>query len=300
MALIIPTTIADVTDLAALSAALGPSTWAAVRALVPARTDAALVKEGNTVATPRVDDDALRLLRGAAVFLANAPASARARVNLSPEFIRAAAWSALQGHNAWRAIATRAAQAGTKDATRAVQAAAGLTLARALRDQLAETLIRVGGTPAWQVKVTAAVRPGATGLPEARADVALASLAALGRTLLTSRKADVQQRIELYALTEAQLAEAEAVAAQTAVIAGKAKAPKAVTKQAEVDLWDGLNLAILEQVTRAFARGSAVDPTVPTLGFVSLRSRVAAKGKKAPGSAGKAPGSASPTSGATG
>ena len=226
MALIIPTAIADVTDLAALSAALGPSTWAAVRALVPARTDAALVKEGNTAGTPRIDDDALRLLRGGAVFLANAPASARARVNLSPEFIRAAAWSALQGHNAWRA-------------------------------------------PTW-------------------------------RTLLTSRKADVQQRIELYALTEAQLAEAEAVAAQTAVIAGKAKSPKAVTKQAEVYLWDGLNLAILEQVTRAFARGSAVDPTVPTLGFVSLRSRVAAKGKKAPGSAGKSPGSASPTSGATG
>ena len=285
MALTIPATIADVTDLAALSAALGPATQAEARALVPGQSDEALVKSGNRVATPRVDDDALRLLRGAATFYATAPAAVRARVNLSPDFLRVAAWAALQGHDAWTSIATRAAQSGTRDATRAVQSADALKRSRALRDQLAETVAQVGGTPAWRVKVTAAVRPGATGMPEARADVALASLVALGRELLASKKADVKQRVALYSLTAAKLDEAAAVAAQTASIVGKAKAPKSLARQGEVDLWDGLNLAILEQVTRAFSRASAVDPAVPSLGFVSLRSRAAAKGKQTPGTA---------------
>jgi hypothetical protein len=302
MPVTIPANIADVTDLAALSAALGPATESEARALAPAKSDAALIKLGNTVATPRVDDDALRLLRGAATFFATAPAAARARVNLSPDFLRVAAWSALQGHDAWTAIATRTAQAGTTDATRAVQAAEKLARSRALRDQLAEVIAQVGGTSAWQVKVTAAVRPAAAGMPEARADVALAALAAFGRTLLASTKSDVRQRAALYALTAAQLDEAEAVAAQTAAVAGKAKNPKSVAKQADVDRWDGLNLTLLERVTRAFGRASAVDPTVPALGFVSLRSRVTAKGKVEPAANGKkaAPGSADATPGTPG
>lgn len=289
MPLTIPANIADVTSLAALSAALGPATRAEARALAPARTDAALVKLGNTVATPRVDDDALRLLRGGAAFFAAASPAARARVNLSPEFLRVAAWSALQGHNAWTAIATRTAQAGTTDATRAAQVTEHLARARALRDQLAEVIAQVGGTSTWQLKVNAAVRPAATGLPEARADVALASLVALGNAQLASKKADVRQRVALYALTSAQLDEAEAVATQTAAVAGRAKNPKTLAKRAEVDLWDGLNVTILERVTRAFGRASAVDPMVPALGFVSLRSRVNGKGKTDPAGAPKAP-----------
>lgn len=288
MPVTIPANIADVTDLAALSAALGPATEAEARALASAKSDAALIKLGNTVATPRIDDDALRLLRGAAAFFVSGPAAARARVNLSPEFLRVAAWSALQGHEAWVAVATRAAQAGTTDATRAVQAAQKLARARALRDQLAEVLAQVGGTPSWQVKVHAAVRPAAAGMPEARADVALAALANLGRTLLASKNADVRQRIAFYALKSAQLDEAESVAADTAVTAGKAKNPKSLAKRAEVDRWDGLNITLLERVTRAFGRAHAVDPTVPALGFVSLRSRVAAKGKTEPSGNGKA------------
>ncbi|MDO9018054.1 MAG: hypothetical protein Q7V43_14155 [Myxococcales bacterium] len=278
----IPANIADVTDLAALSAALGPATEAEARALAPSKSDAALIKLGNTVATPRIDADALRLLRSAASFFATAPAASRARVNLSPDFIRVAAWSALQGHEAWTAIATRTAAAGTTDATRATQSMERLAHARALRDQLAEVVAQVGGTSAWQVKVTAAVRPGATGMPEARADVALAALAALGRTLLASKSPDVRQRAALYALGPAQLDEAEKVAAATAAVAGRAKSPRSVAKRATVDRWDGLNLTILERVTRAFGRASAVDATIPALDFVSLRSRTNAKGKGDP------------------
>jgi hypothetical protein len=126
MALTIAPSIADVTDLAALSAALGPATREEVRALVPEQTDAARVKRGSGVATPRIDDDALRLLRGGAHFFATATPAARQRVNLSPEFLRVAAWSTLQGHDAWTAFATRTAQSGTKDATRVVQAVASL------------------------------------------------------------------------------------------------------------------------------------------------------------------------------
>jgi hypothetical protein len=155
------------------------------------------------------------------------------------------------------------------------------------------------------VKVTDAVRPGATGMPEARADVALASLVTLGRTLLASKRADVRARIALYALTAAQLGEAEKVATETASVAGKAKSPKSAVQRADVDLWDGLNLAILEQVRRAFANASALDPTITTLGFVSLRTQAGAKGKRDPGGAAGTPGGdpakdggAAPTAGA--
>lgn len=275
--------VADTINLATLSATLGPSTREEARALAPEETDEALVELGNSVSTERVDDDALRILHAAAEFFATASKERKAKVYLSPEFVRVAAWSALQGHDAWSASATRRSVKGTAVIAREVETSDRMKLTRQRRDQLAEAIARVGGSSAWRVKVTAAVRPGASGMPEARADVGLASLVALGRPLLASKKADVQVRVKLYALTEKQLAEAETLAAETAKLAGKAGAPKRVVTQADVDLWDGLNLVILEQVTRAFAHGNRADPTVPKLGFVSLRSRVSSKGKKTPG-----------------
>ena len=99
--------VADTINLATLSATLGPSTREEARALAPEETDEALVELGNSVSTERVDDDALRILHAAAEFFTTASKERKAKVYLSPEFVRVAAWSALQGHDAWSASATR-------------------------------------------------------------------------------------------------------------------------------------------------------------------------------------------------
>lgn len=42
--------------------------------------------------------------------------------------------------------------------------------------------------------------------------------------------------------------------------------------QSEVDLWDGINLALLDRVVTAFERGHDRDPVIPRVAYLSLRS----------------------------
>jgi hypothetical protein len=65
----------------------------------------------------------------------------------------------------------------------------------------------------------------------------------------------------------------EAVAAHTAVTAGKAKNPKSLAKRAEVDRWDGLNIPLLERVTPASSPaatlGALDDPPATSMSKIA-------------------------------
>jgi hypothetical protein len=63
--------------------------------------------------------------------------------------------------------------------------------------------------------------------------------------------------------------------------------PIAEVAQADVDYWDGINLALLGQLIDLFEAGHQTDPTVPRLVSIALRSYFSPNKKAKPAPATK-------------
>lgn len=261
-------------DLASLVAHHGEATVAEVMTALGDPTEASLAEEGRRVATPRATSDALRIYVAATRFLAT-KAPEVTRVKLSPTMLRLGAWVASQAERAHAAQAH--AKAAQKTAGRAHEASVDATdaKARGLRDQLADTVTKVAGSDAAMLSaIRTALQPAAHGLADTSLGASLASLVAVGRAQLASDDAKVRARCGLFNLTVADLDACAAAADSANATLRKAEAPKASSAhtQTEVDIWDGMNLALLACVVDAFAVAHEVDARVPKLAFVSLRS----------------------------
>ncbi|HEX2573748.1 MAG TPA: hypothetical protein VH877_29635 [Polyangia bacterium] len=87
--------------------------------------------------------------------------------------------------------------------------------------------------------------------------------------------------------------------------AAESTRPIAPVTQGTVDLWDGINLTLYEQIVDIFAAGRESDPTIPRLGPKSLRRfyrQVRKTGPKSTPTTGgpTAPGTATAAAGGTG
>lgn len=260
-------------SLLALVKALGEATDEEARWLVEAVTDEQLVREGAEVTTQRVTDDAIRIYGAAAVFFTSATDAQREEVLLDPEVIRIGAWAALQGDTLARSLAKGQADKATGHAAMVTAAEMTVAQTRTIRDQCAEALRgALGGDVEKMARLSSALRPAASGQPEAGPDVALASLVVLGREVLASRDAAVVKRAGFFGVTEARLglwAKAAESGAEARELIAAPKVGRAT--QADVDRWDGINLRILNRVTGAFAVARALYPSIPALRKVSLR-----------------------------
>lgn len=152
-------------------------------------------------------------------------------------------------------------------------AARELTAARARREQLADTLLKiVGQGSALAGRITAARRPD----DALEVDESLKDLVAVGRQLLASKDAAVQTRRTHWKLDAAWLDACESLATRARGHRAVVQKPGALAPtQKQLDAWDGVVLRLLADVVGAFNRANAVNPEVPRVAYVSLRARAA-------------------------
>ncbi len=261
-------------DVETLSAELGPSTESEVKELVGDVSDVELQQAGARVATPRISKEAARILRVSQTFFSSASPALVAAVCMSPAVLRVLAWSAAQGHIAWRNVQSKRAAKRTAKATSATSGTAATDAARGARDQLADALRKVAGRDTTQLKrINTAVQPSAQGEVETGPGKALKSLVAIGRAYLKNGSKAEKNRCAMWGVTAARLDDAATIA-QRALTHERAEGSPAedlAHEQANVDRWDGLNLVLIEQVVSAFAKARATGKGVPQMGYVHLR-----------------------------
>ena len=262
------------TDIEAVSATLGESSDGEVRALIGDVSDADLVASGHGVATPRISKEATRVANFATAFFATATPAAQASLCMSPKVVRVMAWCASQGNRAWRRLSAQRAQHKTTRAVRSDTHDATAARARGERDQLADALGKVVvGSPALEARIDAAMKPAAQGEPDPGPGKSLETLVGIGREQLASTTRDVVTRCEMWGATASRL-DAAAKLATKAIKASRAAKAVAIDfdhEQSIVDRWDGINLILIDQIVRAFAKARAAGQAVPPFRLVYLR-----------------------------
>jgi len=252
----------------------GPSNDMEVAALVEGFTDQELGEVGVQVDTSRIDTDSARIVGTALDYVARAtPEQKLALRGVTTALLRACAWCAVQGHDAYLAlhsdtVAVRTTRQARQAATGSIRARA-----RAAHLQLAEALRAIAaGDRALLARIDEAANQtnSADGLPGA-----IISLVSIGRTILQKPSASMKVRLAggEAGLTEEWFDDCEDLAREykAAGIVAESPLPRPAVTQAEVDRWDGINLVLLRRLVRVFEAAHAVDNTVPRLSPIALR-----------------------------
>ena len=237
------------------------------------REPLALVDAGSQVATTRIDTDCARLYGRAGDFYKSAsPQQRQALRGFSPELLRLALWSARHGQELFEQRRLASDAGASRQEQRQVQAQALRQQAMARRDQLAALLrLAAGGNAQHTAEITRAY--GRIASPEELAQ-ALEDLTELGRRYLGGSDAALARRAAAAGLETAYLDQTAELAETARSQLRTAEAPReaAAGSQSEVDLWDGVNLFLLESIIELFDVANQVDPTVPRLVPLALRS----------------------------
>jgi hypothetical protein len=267
----------------------GTATVAEVNAYLEGDTLEKLIAEGASVATPRLTRDGARIWGTVSAFFLRATPAQRAYVPfITDDFLRVAIWSTSQGQVAFAAmknVSTTIAAVRTGRNTGNDQLR---RLGGERRDVLYSGLRGLAGRKGDLRSQVEEVYRGSN----RPADIAatLRELVRIGRLVLADASPAIVQRRRGSLITAELLTESEALATQVESSGEEAAAvpvsPPVV--QADVDLWDGRNLAFLEVAIDAFETGHAVDPGIPRLIPISLRSwlgrrRSERKAQPAPG-----------------
>lgn len=272
-------------DIESTSASLGVATEAEAQTLIGDVSDAALIAAGARVATPRISKEAARVAVFANGFFATATPATRSALCMSPEVVRIMAWTAAQGNRAWRRLSAMRAQRKTTKTVRSDAHDALATQARGARDQIADALRKVvSGSTDLEARIASAVTPAAQGEADVGPGKALASLVVIAREQLASAKKDVLTRCEMWGVTASRIDELEKLATKAQKAERAANAPTADLdhEQAIVDRWDGINLILIDQIVRAFAKARAAGKAVKPFKLVHLRGILGTrKGKRA-------------------
>lgn len=248
----------------------GGATAQEARKLV-AVPDADLVAAGKQVATPRISIDCARLYGQALDVYSRATATQKAALlGISPGLLRVAIYAAHHGDELHKARQLAAAQEKNIQSSRRQASEAAISHGQIRREQLRRLLAAVcGDEPALSQRIQAAYGSG-----KEPADLALAlrGLTALGQELLDSKDPLVIERRTESGLDKALLAQLKLLADEVAALGTLGDAARAVapTSQSEVDLWDGLNLVLLDRIVGLFQVAHELEPSLPLLRPASL------------------------------
>lgn len=129
------------------------------------------------------------------------------------------------------------------------------------------------GTTEIEARIDDAMTPAAQGEADVGPGKALASLVVIAREQLASANNAVLTRCAMWGVTASRIDEAERLAlkAQKAERAAKAPTVDLDHEQSVVDRWDGINLILIEQIIRAFAKARAAGKAVKAFKLVHLR-----------------------------
>ena len=245
---------------------VGSADGSGARALVRGLTDEDLIDLGRRVATPRITTDGRRMYGTVLDALARlAPAQRALLPTVTDARVATAIGAMAHGRDLHqRREAELGLRKSGKESTE-VAATAVRERARALRAQLREVLVDLLGdrpeidAAAGNVTTGAALSTAIENLLE------ILEVKVLGTELRGELHPGSYDKGELAAIRKTA-AEARRLDDRAAAVQGVAEVP-----QSEVDLWDGINLTLLDRVVTAFERGHDRDPAIPRLGYLSLR-----------------------------
>jgi hypothetical protein len=245
---------------------VGSADGTGARALVRGLTDDDLIDLGRRVATPRITTDGRRMYGTVLDALARLTPAQRALLPTVTDARIAAAVGALaHGRDLHqRREAELGLRKSGKESTE-VDATAVRERARALRAQLRDVLVDLLGE---RPEIDAAAGTVTTGAALSTAIENLVELLEV-KVLGTELRAELQPG----SYDKGELAAIRKTAAETRRLDDRAAAVQGIAEvpQSEVDLWDGITLTLLARVVAAFERGHDRDPTIPRLGYLSLR-----------------------------
>jgi hypothetical protein len=233
---------------------------------------AGLIADGAEVATSRIETDCARLYGLAGDFYEKADGRQKQALRgFSEDLLRMAAFAARRGQELAEARRLDGERGADRQAQRQGAAYVLRQSAVARRDQLA-ALLRLASGGNAELLADIERRIGRIASPELLAQ-ALSELGALGRRFLKSGDAALRQRAASAGLDAAFLDDTEALARRvpTELKAAAAARESSPVAQSEVDLWDGVNLFLLERILELFEVARAIEPTVPRLLPISLR-----------------------------
>ncbi len=230
-----------------------------------------LVATGQEVRTERINLDAARLYGTAYDFFQSATAEQRAAVpGLTTQRLRVSIWAAAQGEAKNQAAQLAEERSAAAQGYRATDAKQIRAQALGARDVLHATLFAlVAGN-----KLRVDELRDACGRSEKPKEIArsLVALADQHDHYLSSREPKLVARCTDMQLDGSLGRQARALAEQVLLRGSVENAPRTATSNAEVDLWDGINLHLLEQLVTIFEAGHRANATVPRLLPLSLRS----------------------------
>ncbi|TAK24033.1 MAG: hypothetical protein EPO40_24835 [Myxococcaceae bacterium] len=245
---------------------VGGANESGARALIRGYTDEDLIDLGRRVATPRIITDGRRLYGIVLDVISRLTPAQRALLPTVTDARIAASVGALaHGRDLHQRREVELGLRKTGRESAEADATALRDRARALRAQLQEVLVDLLGE---RPEIDAAAGTISTG---ATLSTALENLLELLETkvLGTEHRAELQPG----SYGKSEIASIRKTAAETRRLDERAAAVQGVAEvpQSEVDLWDGINLTLLDRLVTAFERGHDLDPAIPRLTYLSLR-----------------------------
>jgi hypothetical protein len=235
--------------------------------------DAAAIALAEGIAPSRVAADGTRLLGDASDFLATATESQRALLTppISDEFMSSAATCVATTDTLCNRLARRKAKRSTAQKIGADEVERALTDARARRKLFQKKLVAMtGGDATWKKRINGAC--GAATTLGAMAD-SIDAMVSEGRSLAKHASAKGSRAVVPAATFTAMTEYAETLRATSKKTEGVAS--KVGTAKGELAWWSGAGVWFLQTLVEVFNAAHEVDPVIPSLAFVSLRSALA-------------------------
>nr|MBK7067739.1 hypothetical protein [Deltaproteobacteria bacterium] len=245
---------------------VGGADESGARALVRGYTDEDLIELGRRVATPRITTDGRRLYGVVLDAVGRLTPAQRALLpTVTDRRIAASVGALAHGRDLHQRREVELGLRKTGKESAEADATALRDRARALRAQLQDVLVNLLGE---RPEIEAAAGTISTG---ATLSTALENLLELLETkvLGTEHRAELQPG----SYGKREIASIRKTATETRRLDDRAAAVQGVAElpQSEVDLWDGINLTLLDRMVTAFERGHDLDPAIPRLTYLSLR-----------------------------
>ncbi|HEX2573651.1 MAG TPA: hypothetical protein VH877_29140 [Polyangia bacterium] len=265
--------IEDILTLEALTRRYGPATPAEVNLSLEGANLVKLADDGARFSTRRITRDGARIWGTISGFLDRATPEQRALIPaITDNFMRVAVWSTYHAQEL-----SESRQGIQKDVTtlRVGRTIGSDDLSRRAgghRDVLYSGLLVLAGKKAdLRGRIEQVYSKSSE---PARVATSLRDLTRLGREVLADPSPGALHRRQGSLIDENFLAAGEALANEVATlgeVAGALPARPPVLQE-ELDLWDGRNLAFIEMAIDAFEAGRTLDPSLPRIYPITLRS----------------------------
>lgn len=265
--------IEDVLTLTALTRQYGPATPEEVDFALEGADLVKLADDGASVSTRRITRDGARIWGTISGFLDRATPAQRALIPaITRNFLRVAIWSTFHGQELYESRRGVQKDVTTLRVGRTADSDDLRRRASGHRDVLyTGLLVLAGKKPKLRGRIEQVYNKNSQ---PAQVATSLRDLVKLGREVLADISPGALHRRRDSLIDEDFLVTGEALANEVATLGEVVEALSArpPVLQEELDLWDGRNLAFIEMAMESFEAGRTLDPSLPRIFPIALRS----------------------------